>query len=251
MYCIAICDDNKDDIDELKEMIVRDISFKKDIIFLEFYSGEELLDNLPLDADVLFLDIQMQGLNGDQVAVKVKQSKFKGLLVQCSGIYAPTPETIVISPYRYLQKQDPREKTIKVLEEILEEMESRKNSYVLLAEYGEEKTAVYLNDILYISRHRKGSELYLDNGVQPGNKEPMICTTPFDELRDRLAEKGFAYPHNSYIVNLQYLVSIARDEQTIRVGNTILTLSRSKKKAFIEQFIDYLNQKYRGDMNGF
>ena len=47
----------------------------------------------------------MEEMNGNEIAVKLKEKGYQGLLIQCSGIFMPTPETIKISPYRYLLKQ--------------------------------------------------------------------------------------------------------------------------------------------------
>ena len=52
----------------------------------------------------------MKRMNGNETAVRLNQNGYQGVLVQCSGIFMPTPETIKISPYRYLLKQDSREK---------------------------------------------------------------------------------------------------------------------------------------------
>ena len=64
-----------------------------------------------------------------------------------------------------------------------------------------------------------------------------------DELYDRLKAYGFAYAHNSYIVNLRYVKRISATELELQ-DNVILSISRSKEKNFRADFAKYLAGKY-------
>ena len=77
MLRIAICDDEKYMSDKIK-MMVSDYFREKnmDIVISQFSSGEELLkDNKTID--ILFLDIQMKGMDGMETARKLRNRKFK------------------------------------------------------------------------------------------------------------------------------------------------------------------------------
>jgi CheY-like chemotaxis protein len=64
MICIGICDDEKQIIEVLKEKIMAYMeSCTMEVNYLEFYSGEELL-NSERPLDLLFLDIDMPGMDG-------------------------------------------------------------------------------------------------------------------------------------------------------------------------------------------
>ena len=89
MYKVAICDDDKNYISELTQIILECNAKKNEIQILEFHSGEQLLKGLPDDIDVIFLDIQMAGMNGNETAVQLKERGYHGILVQCSGIFMP------------------------------------------------------------------------------------------------------------------------------------------------------------------
>lgn len=242
MYKVAICDDDLSYIRELKKLILSCVNSDTEICFSEFTSADTLLEEFNGNEDAIFLDIQMDGMDGNVAAVKLKKKGFSGILVQCSGIYHPTPETIVIAPYRYIQKNDGEEINRKVIMEILREIVRRSSWEALLVECGEEQKMIKVSDIAYIVRHRRGAEIYTAYGE---NEKPRISKIPFDELRERLRDAGFGFPHNSYIVNMRYITIIEKKDNTFKLAGRTLTIARSKKDEFIREFVKYANMKYR------
>ena len=92
MYRIAICDDDREYIGELERMIRESNGGRREICFEEYVSGLDLLKKISGGVDILFLDIQMGGLDGNETAQLLREKNFPGVLVQCSGVYNPTPE---------------------------------------------------------------------------------------------------------------------------------------------------------------
>ena len=155
MYKVAICDDDKNYISELTEIILECNAKKNEIQILKFHSGEQLLKEELDDYDIIFLDIQMAGMNGNETAVHLKERGYHGILVQCSGIFMPTPDTVKIAPFRYLLKQDSREKTLREMEEILTQMVKKRQCYEMDAYYLRKKIVIHVSDIVYITHHPK------------------------------------------------------------------------------------------------
>ena len=81
MVRIGICDDEQYMSDTIRVM-VSGFFLKRniEIIIMQFSSGEELL-NYDKQIDILFLDIQMKGIDGMETARKLRRQKFKGLLI--------------------------------------------------------------------------------------------------------------------------------------------------------------------------
>ena len=101
-YKIALCDDDTNYMDEL-EKLLKKCSQQEDLLeIVKCTSGEQLLNSDIDNADVVFLDIQLKGMDGNEISVELRKRGYQGVLVHCSGIYMPTPETIKISPYRYI-----------------------------------------------------------------------------------------------------------------------------------------------------
>lgn len=72
MYKILICDDDVNFISELEKIIKECNQDKRELEFTRYYSGDELLNNLVMDSDVLFLDIQLGETHGNDIAVCLK-----------------------------------------------------------------------------------------------------------------------------------------------------------------------------------
>lgn len=244
MYNIAICDDDKNYIRELKETILACNKGKLVLAFYEFDSGEALLHSKIHEMDVIFLDIHMPGMDGNETAVRLNQRGYQGLLVQCSGVFMPTPETIKISPYRYLLKQDAVEKTVSEIKEILSQMVTRKRGYEIEASYLRLKEYFRVDDIAYITHHQKGSELHLRSGVAEKYRDgKIIAPYSFEELLVILKEADFSVPHNSHMVNLRYVSDIDPKAEFFVVDGKKLSMSRSRKDAFLKDMASYKKKK--------
>lgn len=249
MYHIVICDDDREYIEELKEMILESNGGKRTLCFEEYLSGLDLLKEITDEASILFLDIQMDGLDGNETAKLLREKNFQGVLVQCSGVYNPTPETIVISPYRYLLKQDSREKTLAVIDEILEEADKQNQCFALEGCFRREKIMVKTSDVLYFTRHRGGSKVHMMADKRDRFTDGVIhISETLEKLEDRLDSFDFAMPHNSYLVNLRYVKDYDIKQGTIDLNDQTLFISRSKKKGFMERMMRYMRMKYKGKM---
>ena len=81
MINIAICDDEKYILDKIKKLVF-DFFHRKnvEITVSHFGSGEELLRHNK-NIDILFLDIQMDGIDGMETARKMRSQNYKGYLI--------------------------------------------------------------------------------------------------------------------------------------------------------------------------
>lgn len=250
MYKIAICDDDIEFIRELKILILECNANKRKIQFFEFLSGKELLNSELDEIDAVFLDIQMDEMDGNEVSICLKEQGYRGVLIQCSGIFMPTPETIKISPYRYLLKQYSKEMILKELEEIFEELDARKICYEIEGSYKREKMLFRVSDIVYITHHTNGSSvLHLnENKAKKYLEGNIIVSYTFDELIKKLETANFAIPHNSHIVNLSYVSNFDMKREILEVDGKKLSISRGKKEAFFRRLTEYTRKKYKGNI---
>ncbi len=247
MVRIAICDDDENYIQELKQIMGEYNNDLRKLEIDEFLSGDALLASRVDELDAIFLDIQMENMDGNEIAVKLKKRGYQGLLIQCSGIFMPTPETIKISPYRYFLKQDSHEKTVSELEDVFEELDRRKSCCEIEAFYKRERVCICIADIVYISHYRNGrSILHLnDKKAEQYMDAKIIVRANFDELLHQLEGADFAIPHNSYMVNLRYITNFDYKEDYIEVNGMPVAVSRGKKDEFFRKFTEYSRKKYR------
>lgn len=246
MINVAICDDDARYILYIKSKLVEAGLSEKETIFYEYSSGTSLLNAFPaVELDLLILDIQMDGMNGNEVALKFREKYLNTILVFCSGIYNPTPESFKVSPYRYLLKQYTDEKMLRELREIVAFVKKKKKMPTISAHYFSNAVDLKPEEILYISIAKRGSNICVcPNVTRIKKEEKFISNYSVKQLYEILKAYDFAYAHNSYIVNMKHVKSKTLNDLEM-INGDILTISRSRRKEFHKRMTDYFESKYR------
>lgn len=246
MFKIAICDDDKNFIDYTKKVLVGAGLNEKEAKFYEYYSGEDFLFDMEdgIELDILILDIQMKGIDGNRVAVEFRKRYANTTLVFCSGIYKPSPETIKVSPFRFILKEYSDERMLNEFREIVEWIKSKRNNPVLCGYDGYNHFQVSSDDIMYISIAKRGSYIHTCLGEMNYKEAKVIsCKKKVEDLYEMLKDFDFVYAHNSYIVNLKYIKSRMKEEIQLMNGE-ILSVSRARTRELRGKMISYLEKKY-------
>ena len=104
MIYIGICDDEKYMLDHIRTMASRFFRGKNtEAAILEFSCGEELL-KYDGQIDILFLDIQMKGMDGMETARRLRRRKFRGTLIFTTILREMVFEAFEVQAYDYLVK---------------------------------------------------------------------------------------------------------------------------------------------------
>lgn len=246
MYYISICDDDLHYIHYIKSMLFQAGLDQNDVCFYTYNSGEALLNSLnQIDAiDLLILDIQMPGINGNQVARKFRRTFPFSTLVFCSGVYLPTTESFEYTPFRYLLKEYTDARMIEELKCILEQVKSRKAEPYITGRWYHYIVKLRPAEITYISIGKNCLKLHVSpEAVKHDYDMNLSCKDKLSNLYRQLKDYDFEYAHNSYIVNLRYVKRMTRTELKLADG-TILSVARSKEETFRLALAKYLARKY-------
>ena len=73
MYRIAICDDDIAYTEYLEKKIKEMLGKSERSSICKYYSGEEFIDDLELEFDLVFLDMQMGEIDGITAAIKFRK----------------------------------------------------------------------------------------------------------------------------------------------------------------------------------
>lgn len=246
MYHIILCDDDARFLVYMKNMIVKAGLNKADTCFYEYTSGEELERQLAGvgECDLLILDMQMKGMDGDEAARVFRRVFPSATLVFCSGVCLPTTKSFETTPFRYLLKSYTDEHMLKEVKAIVARIIDKKSEPIIIGKNVEGLCRLKPDDILYIEISRRGSRIHL----YPKSNEKRklleaISEEKVAELYKRLNVYGFAYAHNSYIVNVKYVEELHTGELEL-VDGTLLSVSRSKEKEFKAAFVRGISDKY-------
>ena len=221
----------------------------EDIQFYDFFSGEEFYVCEKTDFDLVFMDMQMRGMDGYETAMELRKRNDKCILVFCSGIVMPVPKFFKANVFRYLDKNIAEDEYGEELTAILKEMELRNEKPFIMCNIntGREQIRVYPEDVLYIAIRYKGCQIFPAKRIVNDPAKEILRTSMNLKEVERIFDVscGFVRIHNSYIVNMAYIREVS--EKFIRLlDGTQLNVARSKMKEFRQVFAGYMASKYEG-----
>ena len=97
MYHIAICDDEIEFVSELKDLLKRYSGETGiELMIAEYRNGQELIENYDTTTDLIFLDIQMNKMDGLTAAGKIRE-----LDEEVSIIFLTSLKQYALEGYQY------------------------------------------------------------------------------------------------------------------------------------------------------
>ena len=204
---IAIVDDDKKILDEIKDYVTEFMAEKEQSFELHLFSSGEELVSSNLIFDIAFIDIEMNGMNGLVCAKHVQQRNENAIILIVTTFHQYLDDAMEISVYRYLSKPIEKERFINSLTAATNKYFQIAQPVVFKGEDGVIK--VSSADILY---------LYIDN------RNVTICTRQreietrknMEWWKKNLNPQLFSQVHKSYIVNLRYVVGFDKSTVTLQ-----------------------------------
>lgn len=240
MRTIGICDDNRYDIELLSKVIDR--VYQNPHRILSYTSGRELLEDSNVGHDLLFIDMQMNGLNGLETARKLREANPKAVLVFWTGKAKPKFDDFDVNVFRYLTKNTDEGTLEKRVREICAEMERRSEKNLFWAKCGSGNIKLAMDDVLYIKRIRNGSEFYLHSSAGQDHKR-VTTDKKLDYYAQEWKSKGFFMIHNSIVINCKYVKNYNSLFVQMMEGKQ-LSIARGKYRAFCKEVADYYEAQF-------
>lgn len=256
---IILCDDEK----SIQSLLTQKIAYyfaNKNIHcdILCCGSGEEVLSlaEKGMTIDLLFLDIQMPGRNGMEIARVLRRLKKDTLIVFVTALSEYVYEAFDVDAVHYLVKPFDDEKLYQVLDKAIRQHEKQvnakrsrqqeqtkhpaktavgetANSRAILVKRGGLSTKVFLSDIIY-------AEVF--------NRKVMLHTLHGDieyygKLTDLSEQAGadFFRTHRAYLVNLKYVEKYNASTVWLEQGTALL--SKKQFSGFVQQYMQYINRQ--------
>lgn len=254
MYDIAICDDALRDTEFLIKRIRRFVKYQDKIRFHEYQSGKELLEAIrAVNFSLIFMDICMDELDGEQTAEEIRKWDDHVVLVFFTGYADPTPHSVMVQPYRFLKKNMPENELDENLAKILDRMAEVADIPGLEVKTGTKSLILRADEIVYIEKANKSVRVYITEAAakkheikwDPEDRPEIKASERLKDLYQRFCPCGFGYPHDSYIVNLKYVISFAQGELRMEgYENIVLRISRGKMTEFNKVKREFYGAKY-------
>lgn len=226
---IVLCDDQeiyrKDILESCKRILE-----KKDIVYKEFASGEELLYSEEA-FDFLFLDIEMTGLDGIQVKELLEKRGMKGKIIFLTSHEERMIEAFGANVIGFLRKPVQEEALVSIVQKMKLFMDDR---ITIEWEVDGSMYVAYAEEIQYIEAQDKYT------CVAVGTKQYLVRRS-LREWEVLLQNSDFCKVNRSFLVNVSLLDRV-KSEIVLDDGKTI-TISRKYKKEIEEQYKRYLRKQ--------
>ena len=234
---VAICDDERLVCDMLEEKVREMLPSAVTEIFS---SGEELLES-KTEADILFLDIQMPGMDGMEAARLFCREHTDTLILFITAAPEYVFDAFDVGAFHYLVKPLSDEKFREVFEKAVGEAKRRKrkgrkpDDKYMMIQSGGVHTKILLKDIIYAEVFNRKVIIHTINGD----------TEYYGRLTnlEKKAGEDFFRPHRSYLIHFKFVQKY--DGESIVTQRGTALIAKRNYPEFVRQYLKYNQRKGR------
>jgi DNA-binding LytR/AlgR family response regulator len=227
---ITICDDEK----KIRELLGSRVQKLYPSAELAFYETGEALLAQAAQPDILFLDIQMPGRDGMEIARLLRKKWKDTILIFVTGIEEYVFQAFDVGAFHYIVKPLDEEKLEMVLKNAVKQYEemtqnSKAEKKYIMVQTGGIHTKVFVDDIVYAEVFNRKIIIHkLDGELEFYGKLSDL---------EKLLGEDFFRPHRAYLINMGYVESYDAGNIYLEKGQVIMAKQNYKK--FVESYMQY------------
>ena len=237
MIRIAVCDDEVIFVRCLRDMV--EALFEKQGMEFQCFvytSAPELIRaHRKEEFQLLFLDIDMPGIDGMEIAKRLEQTERRVKVIFVTNHADMVFTAIHYRPFRFIRKErlhiELEEALLCAIEEIREE-----------SLYGEifiekDEAEIRISDITYLESQRHYVIVHFRR------KDDQVIRAKISDFSERLERYGFVRTHVGYIVNIRDIYSI-NTKRVLLDDRTPIPVSRKYTEHVREMHAKYVRRMY-------
>lgn len=235
MYQAAIVDDELDILNSTKALLADEFSKANTSVAFDFFTDSN--DFLSMfeshfNYDIIFLDIEMPGIDGISLCRKIRQLSKDALVIFISNKEELVFQTFEVQPFRFIRKSELKELCCSLVESIINELKRRTPQTITITENnGGDVLSFDARNIVYVEAQRKECKLVTTSNT-PTVKMKLM------DLEEKLSAFHFVRIHRSFLVNMDFIFRITKTSVILTTGEE-LPISRGSSDALKQLFIDY------------
>lgn len=230
----AICEDSELDRDMFKKIIsffLTDKGLVYDIVLYD--NGRDLVlghKNHPFD--IIFLDILMDDIDGIETGKLIREMDNSVEIVYCTSSKEFAIDAYDVHAMAYLLKPYETLRIQAVVDYYLQKHPQNNRNFIEVKSKRKPLIISY-KDIIYIESDNK--VVYIYTTTQGAVK----VYSKLDALENELSDNRFLRCHQSYLINLQYVIRVV-DSDFIMTDDQIIPIRKSGRKLIVKKYEDYL-----------
>lgn len=236
MLKIAVCDKTMAECEELEQslraVLHQEIVLSKHDNYFSFMTY--IQDEAKGALDVLFIGLNINGTSGVKLAINILKMypHLKVIFVTeylelVRDIFMIEPVYLLIKPYEKRYVSAAIYKVMRMIDE------SKEDYLILKAKYGRNGIlSIKYRDIYYAASDKRKLTIYCDDNTYEMNMK-------LNELEEKLPD-NFLRVHQSYLVNMDKILSITKDEIYL-YNDDVIPISRSHLHDVNDAFKKHLN----------
>lgn len=230
---VAICDDEAFFREELRSIL---FAYKAErrlhIDVYQYPNGEALLADKKL-FDIVFLDQEMPGLNGMQVARTLRSRNITCSIVFVTSYPDFVYESFEVQPYRFLRKPVKPEEITGLMNTFIKQQKLLSPITVI---NDNEQTVIQAKDILYLEGDGKYCIVRTNSAVYHSSKT-------LAQVHEQLPQHCFYRTHKSYVVNLYCIDSFDKGSAALTNGE-LVKIGHNKAAEFKQVYKQFVRDYY-------
>ena len=230
---LAIVEDNRLDA-EILESLIREYFLQENskVDIQTFSSAEDFFASWPMDLDILFLDIQMDKMNGIDAAKKIRETDERVVLIFVTNNTQYSLAGYAVEALDYIVKPMSIDLLQRILTRAIRRLGYSDRNYLTI----HNKDGIFIVnpvDIQYIEFEQRKVIIHTANG-------PITYLQTLKFMEEQLPDTFFRC-HSAFLVNLSAVQSV-QGANVIVAGETI-PISKHRRKEFIRALTSYIGDK--------
>lgn len=193
---IAICDDEKEWQEELKNYIYEYREKHHADVFINCFSDGKTCSEAELgNYDIIFMDYQMNGINGIDTAKKIRQTNSDSIIIFVSAFPQIAMDTFEVNTFRFLAKPINKEKLFKAIDDYISQIQE--NNYIIFKAH-EGTIRIKITDIIYAEAMKNHTIIHTE-------RQDYEILTNLKTIESRLPSDKFFRCHKAYLTSFFHI----------------------------------------------